>query len=587
MPLAVLLRSVRPLALALGLVVAGCATEQASPARPAPIARADVAVPAPARVASEPAVASAVAVPPLAPPAALPVAPTPVPYTSAVAARFPDPPVAYDTPAFRPGHDGYTSNAELAEALRALVAQARSRGVAARLEPVGISQSGTPIEAIVIDRGGDSAAAAVARPAVLLVGQQHGDEPAGAEALLAIAQRLVRGPLTALLDRIQVVILPRANPDGAEAGRRTTASGIDVNRDHLLLRTPEAQAQARLVREFRPLVVVDAHEHTVVGRYLEKFGAIQRYDVLLQYATTANLPEFVTKASEEWFREPMLLALDNEGLSHQWYYTTNFDRADKRLSMGGVQPDTARNVQGLRNAVSLLVESRGAGIGRLHFVRRVHTQVVVATSVLRSAAARASDLQRLRQFVDQDVAAQACRGDMLVEAGPTRAERTILMIDPDTGADKPVSVAWDSALQLQPRKVRSRPCGYWLAADQGDAVRRLRELGVGVQQFTQQGTVRGETYNELGREVGARADVRGVIADAAASVRVTVEPVPALIDAPAGSFFVPLTQPLGNLVVAALEPDTQNSFFAAGIVPALDREARLLALPEAKLDPVP
>ena len=68
----------------------------------------------------------------------------------------------------------------------------------------------------------------------------------------------------------------RANPDGAEAGRRTTANGIDVNRDHLLLQTPEAQAQAILMRNFVPIVAVDAHEYTVVGRFLEKFGAVQR-----------------------------------------------------------------------------------------------------------------------------------------------------------------------------------------------------------------------------------------------------------------------------------------------------------------------
>ncbi len=139
---------------------------------------------------------------------------------------------------------------------------------------------------------------------MLLVGQQHGDEPAGSEALLVIAQELAQGRLAPLLDRINVVVFPRANPDGAEANRRSTANGIDANRDHLLLKTPEAQAMALLMREYAPVVTVDAHEYTVVGRYLEKFGTVQRFDALLQYATTANVPEFVTKAAEEWFRRP-------------------------------------------------------------------------------------------------------------------------------------------------------------------------------------------------------------------------------------------------------------------------------------------
>ena len=44
--------------------------------------------------------------------------------------------------------------------------------------------------------------------------------------------------------------------------------------------------------------------------------------------------------------------------------------------------DTGRNVNGLKNAVSLLVETRGVGLGRLHIQRRVHTQVTTITSAL-------------------------------------------------------------------------------------------------------------------------------------------------------------------------------------------------------------
>ncbi|MGI4777632.1 MAG: hypothetical protein ACRYGA_05870 [Janthinobacterium lividum] len=54
----------------------------------------------------------------------------------------------------------------------------------------------------------------------------------------------------------------RANPDAAARFARVSSSGIDVNRDHLLLRTPEAQAIA---------------------------AAVMRYDALLQAAGVANL----------------------------------------------------------------------------------------------------------------------------------------------------------------------------------------------------------------------------------------------------------------------------------------------------------
>jgi len=49
------------------------------------------------------------------------------------------------------------------------------------------------------------------RPVVWLQGLQHGDEPAGGEAMLAIAERLAVGDLAPLLDRITVLIVPRAH----------------------------------------------------------------------------------------------------------------------------------------------------------------------------------------------------------------------------------------------------------------------------------------------------------------------------------------------------------------------------------------
>jgi len=564
-------------------VLASCSSVSLAPrpaAAPAPVVTRPVPAAPPAAAATAPSVAPSAAPASAAPAASIPAE------SPAVAARFPDPPVSYRTPAFEPGHAGFTSNAELRSLLHNLVRDGRgaSNASTVKLLQVGSSQTGVPLEALHFSR---AAPPGVRRPAVLLVGQQHGDEPAGAEALLVVAQQLAQGGLAPLLDQIDVVILPRANPDGAQAERRVTASGIDPNRDHLLLRTPEAQAQAQLVREYAPLVVVDAHEYSVLGRYVEKFGAVQRFDAMVQYATVANLPPFLGRAAEEWFRQPLLQSLKAQGLSSEWYYTTSTESTDKKVSMGGVQPDTGRNVNGLRNAISLLIETRGIGLGREHLLRRVHTHVTAITSVLRNAAARADDLQKLRRFVDHEVAAQVCQGEMIVEAAATPSEYTLLMLDPQTGADKPVNVSWDSALELTPLTRRARPCGYWLGADQLDAVLRLKALGVQVQRVDEPGALRGETYAVTARELGARSDVRGSIADAAGVLHLKVDLVPALIDVPAGSYYVGLDQPLANLVIAALEPDTQNSFVANRIVNAVTAQARVLQLPELKLSAVP
>jgi len=493
------------------------------------------------------------------------------PYSDAVAARFARPAVRYDTPAFAPGRRDYTSDAELA-ALLGRIAARPSAGVSVRRIVAGRSQQGVAIEALHFARTG-----AAPRPRVLLIGQQHGDEPAAAEALLVLAGELSGSPL---LDRIEVLVLPRANPDGAAVGRRVAADASDINRDHLLLRTPEAQAIAALAREVSPAVVVDVHEHTVVGRYLEKFAAVQRHDLLLQYATTANLPAALTQASEDWFRRPLLDALTARGLTAEWYYTTPLAPAARHLAMGGVQPDTGRNVMGLRNAVSILLESRGVGIGRLHFTRRVHSQVVALRSILESAARHADDLRSLQAGADAEVRASACRGDAVVLASQTPERRVVRFLHPDTGADLPLDVDWRSSLTLRPLIVRARPCAYWLAADAGATVDRLRALGLTVRRLDTATPLVAEAYRETGRDSGERDDVRGSIVDAGGIVRVQVALESAApFSAPAGSFVVPLDQPLANLALVALEPDTQNSYFAHCLLARLEQLRRVRAMP--------
>ncbi len=504
-----------------------------------------------------------------------------LPYSPAVAARFPAPEVRYDTPGLEPGRRAFTTNAELSDWLHDLSASVRAPTQAQVLN-IGSSQRGVPLQAMVITQASGTSADALdasKRPTILLIGQQHGDEPAGSEALLVVARELSQGLLEPLLRRINVVIVARANPDGADAQRRVTDGGVDMNRDHLLLNTPEAQALAKLVNLYRPVAVIDAHEYTVVGRYLQKFNAIQRYDALLQHATTANEPEFVTKAATQWYLEPMNKALAAQRLTSEWYYTTSTDLSDHSLSMGGAQPDTGRNVNGLKNAVSLLIETRGVGIGRTDLQRRVHAQVTAIGSALRSTSERATELAQVRSFVTREIASQACKGSIVIEAAQTPERRDITMLDPDTGADRVQNVSWNSSLHLRTLKTRARPCGYWLSAHSNDAVDRLRMLGVQVMRVAESGNVLADTYSENGRETMNRPDVRGVAADKAPIVRVRVTPTRSSIDIPEGSYYVPLNQSLSNLAIAALEPDTQNSYFANHIIQDLGDVARIMTIP--------
>ena len=548
-----------------------------------------------AGVSPAPAVApSASDVPPLplVPLPTLPVVSVPA-ITPAVAARFPEPSASFATPAFESGRSAFTRNDELRAILHGLVrnGDGSARSTAIDVLPLGTTQRGTPLEALAFTRLPEAAPAAAAsasapptvptrRPAVLIVAGQHGDEPAGTEALVVVAQQLAAGRFDRVLSQVDVFLLPRANPDGAALGQRATADGSDLNRDHVLLNTPEAQAEAQLARDISPIVVLDLHEYAVNSDlWIAKFGAVQRFDALLQYATTGNVHPFVTKAAKEWFRAPLAESLGGAGFTSEWYHTVSVDPTDRKVAMGGVAAQIGRNTGGLKNAVSLIVESRGGGIGRTDLKRRVQVQVVAVASVLASAGAHAADLIKLRQFVEREVATGACKGEAILEAAPTPSEYNLAMLDVQSGAIRRVNVAWDSALELRVVKSRPRPCGYWLAASESDAVRRLRLLGVEVLQVDAAGEMRGETYRETGRS----SDGSG----AEAILRLRVQTQPVLLDIPSTSYYVSLEQPLANLAIVALEPESPAGYVANGVIARVESVARVLLRPELRTTAVP
>jgi hypothetical protein len=495
----------------------------------------------------------------------------------AVSQHFPDPDAHYVTPGFRPGRQDFTSHAEAMGFVEALARESPH----AKVEILGISQRGLVLPLVLLT---DARKVDPRLPTVLIIAQQHGNEPAGGETALVLAQQLA-GPRAELLRRVNVLIIPRGNPDGAEGFKRATANGIDVNRDHLLLSSPEGRAIALAIRKYKPQVMLDLHEFTVAGRWVEKFGGVMKYDALLQPATVGNLDAQIAAHAQRDYVDRIHAALAAHGLTSFAYHTTGpVTSQDKIVSMGGVQPDTGRNVGGLRPAISLLIEVRGVGIGRAHFLRRVHTQLLAATTVIETAAAQGSGLMRLIADTEAHVTRGACRGDIVIEAHLTPRRQRLTFLDAATGQELPTDVDWRAASPLKAIRSRSRPCGYLIGSDQKLAIERLRLLGVKLHKVVRQNRWQVQRYAVVRDEASRREDARGAIEDdqPIRKIEVVTERGSEII--PPGAVYVPLAQPLAPIIMAALEPDSQSSFAANHV---LDLEAsrlrRVLHRPPAEV----
>ncbi|WP_121941626.1 hypothetical protein [Acidovorax sp. 100] len=190
---------------------------------------------------------------------------------------------------------------------------------------------------------------------------------------------------------------------------------------------------------------------------------------------------------------------------------------------------------------------------------------------------------RLTAQAEQRAQATACKGELVIEAWQTPTRQRLDLIDATTGEDKSVEVDWRAAEPLKIVNARPRPCGYLLAASQGEAARRLEMLGVRVERIDSASSWSVERYEVESLSDAKRQDARAAIEDGQPirAFRVQLRPGRAVV--PPGTFYVSLAQSLSPLISAALEPDSQNSYAANRLVEiADDGLMRVLAVPSWK-----
>jgi hypothetical protein len=261
---------------------------------------------------------------------------------------------ALPTPLERADYGRLSSSADISAYLQTLIREYPE----ARVETFGESVEGRPLEALFLSSVTADDVTTPDRLTILIIGAQHGgSEPAGAESLLFIARDLLDGHIAGLAD-VDVMLIPNANPDGIEHGKRHNANNINLNTDFVTLTQPESQALIRLLRRYRPEVILDVHESAVLKKKsLAREGYMTNFSTQFETANNSGIVSSLRDFTMAEVLEPWIYAARDAGLDAQ-RYIGEIKSSHQPITNGGLTLNNFRNRSGIEGTVSFLMETR-------------------------------------------------------------------------------------------------------------------------------------------------------------------------------------------------------------------------------------
>ncbi|MBE0675524.1 MAG: hypothetical protein IH591_12765 [Bacteroidales bacterium] len=460
---------------------------------------------------------------------------------------FGDPGITFNTPSLSIDEDRFASHAEVMEWI--------SRNIegkpGAEVKIIGESAKGLPIPVIYLQRPGPAP-----KLKVWFQGVLHGNEPAGAEALLYLATQLLNDPETsAMLEHLSVAILPIANIDGYVAMDRRSAEGLDLNRDQSKYADRVSMTIKRAFIEWEPDIAYDLHEYQPTRKEYAGFGvrgASISYDVKFLPTGFLNVPEVLRRASVEIFEAEAKKALDSLGYTHNFYFSADVSGDEMILSKGAQSPQSSSTSYALSNAISMLVEVRGIGLGKTSLARRTHSLVIVAGSCLKSAVTHREEIRSIVKTAREETISR--KNDIVVTSEPAEKYFDIRLIDLQTSDIIVEKIKVRDALDLKPVLVRSRPAGYIIEAGAEREAEILRLLGLNLEPIKPQKKYSVESYTVKDYEE-EDSEWEGI-----KRVTATTEVRESRRRFPEGAWYISLAQKNANYAVSLLEPESANGF---------------------------
>ncbi|MDA1027849.1 MAG: M14 family metallopeptidase [Bacteroidetes bacterium] len=231
----------------------------------------------------------------------------------------------------------------------------------------GYSFEGRPLPLVVfgdVESASPEDVLASGKLRVFIQANIHAGEVCGKEALLMMIRSMAEGEYSELLSNMVVIMAPIYNADGNEKvnlfnrprqngphggmGQRPNAQGLDLNRDHMKVKSPEARSLIGVFNAYDPHVVMDLH--TTNGT---RHGYHITYSTPLSPNTDQTIDTFLR---DKWMKDVTIGFHERSGWDAYFYGNLPFRQGESGWYTFDNRPRFNNNYVGLRNRMAILSE---------------------------------------------------------------------------------------------------------------------------------------------------------------------------------------------------------------------------------------
>ena len=409
---------------------------------------------------------------------------------------------------------------------------------------------------------------------VYIQGNIHGGEVEGKESAQMLLRDLAAGRHDDWLQSMVFLIAPIYNADGNERfalnnrgpqygpmggqGQRPNAQGLDLNRDHMKLDSPEARAVARLLTDYDPHVSIDLH--TTNGT---RHAYHLTYSPPLHPGADQGIVDLLRN---EWFPAVSKNVRTKYGWEYSFYGNLEGGgrrgaapaEGQRRWETFDHRPRFNNNYIGLRNRFALLSEAyayltfQDRILATSRFLDETLTFAKAHADRIRKAV-EAADKRRLagtqlplRAEIKNTGTVEVLLGEVSEEKHPVDGHIMNLRKD----VRKPEMMAdYLTFAGLEPERV---PSAYFIPPRLAEAVDRLRAHGIELTPTASASTLSVEEFR-IDSSTTAPAAFQNHN-----ERTLTGTWAPAQRDVPAGTLRLDMTQPLARLAFYLIEPRSDD-----------------------------